>query len=237
MEKLYYYFTSLAAERRYRCTTHFKLMMPIHGTVTLITAGGRRTVSDSEMCLLPFREMYAASSQVSNESLVIAIPEEDAAFYFKDVPDKRESLHWPIDAAWRPIKELVLAEAANGNKEDVALLLNYVLRKIADQPVSASIRFINKHYTERIGIQSLAAMEHYTPSYYCGWFKKKMNMTPIEYIHFLRIRRAKELLRDSELSVLAISYQVGYEYNASFTKMFKKYEQLSPYEYRAESGR
>ncbi len=58
-------------------------------------------------------------------------------------------------------------------------------------------------------------------------------MTPLEYIHYLRIHRAKELLQDSKLSMLSISYQLGYEYNASFTRMFKKYEQISPSEYRA----
>lgn len=204
--------------------------------VNLITLGGRKMISDSEMCLLPFQEIYSVSSSVSNESLVIAIPEDYAAFYFKDALDRREGLSWQIDATWQSIKDLMLTETVNNNKEGVSLLLNYVLRKIADQPVSTSIRFINKHYTEKIDIKSLAAMEHYTPSYYCDWFKRKMSMTPLEYIHYLRIHRAKELLRDSKLSVLTISYQLGYEYNASFTKMFKKYERLSPSEYRAASN-
>lgn len=188
------------------------------------------------MCLLPFQEVYTTFSTVSNESLMIEIPEDFAAFYFKDARDKRVGITWAINAILQSVKELMLIEAGNNNSEGVGLLLNYLLQKMADQPTCTSIRFIHKHYTEKIEVKSLAAMEHYTPSYYCDWFKRKMNMTPLEYIHFLRIHRAKELLRESKLSVLTISYQLGYEYNASFTKMFKKYEQLSPTEYRAASN-
>ena len=59
-----------------------------------------------------------------------------------------------------------------------------------------------------------------------------MKVSPIEYIQNLRVQRAKELLLNTNLTVLQISQMVGYEHNSSFTKVFKNLEKISPTEFR-----
>ncbi|WP_241654845.1 helix-turn-helix transcriptional regulator [Sporolactobacillus shoreae] len=233
MRNIFFTLTSLGQEENGLNETHVTLLIPIQGNVGVITADSRKMVTCSQMCLLPVHHAYAVCSSGSNESLVIEMPEGFADLYIKDIMDEREGFVLEIDTLLQPVKDLLIHEVIQHNHEESELLLSYLLRKMAANPESPSLRFIRKHYAEKIDIKALAEMEHYTPSYYCGWFKRKTRMTPLEYIHFLRIHRAKELLRDSKLSVLTISYQLGYEYNASFTKMFKKYERLSPSEYRA----
>ncbi|WP_239984797.1 helix-turn-helix domain-containing protein [Sporolactobacillus pectinivorans] len=233
MRDICFNITSYGSEQNRLNETHVKLLIPIQGNVGVITTGSRKIVTGTQICLLPLRYAYSVCSSGSNESLVVEMPEGYAHLFIKDIMNEREGLVREIDEILQPVKALLIHEIMHQNHEEAVLLLNYLLHKMAEQPESQSLRFIRRHYAEKIDIKALAEMEHYTPSYYCGWFKRKMQMTPLEYIHFLRIHRAKELLRDSKLSVLTISYQLGYEYNASFTKMFKKYEQLSPSEYRA----
>lgn len=212
---------------------HVKLLIPVIGTMSIRMPDGGIIIDDSQMYLLPARHTDISISADSDEGLVIEMPESYSSLYLCNMFIEREGVAWAIGESLWPVKKLLIHEAAHDNREEAVLLLNYLLCKKTEQSVSRSLHYIHQHYTEKIEIRDLAAMEHYTQSYYCGWFKRKMSMTPLEYIHALRIRRAKELLRDPELSVLAVSYLLGYEYNASFTKMFKKHERQSPSEYRA----
>ncbi|WP_010631422.1 helix-turn-helix transcriptional regulator [Sporolactobacillus vineae] len=233
MQDICFYFISIAQLSRRLNASQVKLLIPIHGSVMIITPEGRKCVEETQLCLLPFQHTYLTDSSVSNESLVINLPVDYADLYLHDMPVQKEGAVIKISPNLLPVRELLIREVIEDHREEAVLLLHYLLRKTAVKPDSLSLRFIRQHYTEKIDIRALAEMEHYTPSYYCGWFKRKMQMTPLEYIHFLRIHRAKELLRDSHLSMLTISYQLGYEYNASFTRMFKRYEKQSPSEYRA----
>ncbi|MCL1631164.1 AraC family transcriptional regulator [Sporolactobacillus sp. CPB3-1] len=233
MEDIYFYFVSFSEAQQYESTTHFKIVLPIRGTTVISTEKKQQTISAGQFCLLPARYMYTLSSNESNENLVIELPDHYIRPFLQNQTADHYQLIWNINIIWQQVKDLLIYEVMQHNHDEATLLLHYWLHKMTETPASASIRYIHQHYTEKINIKKLAAMEHYTPSYYCDWFKRQMHMTPLEYIHYLRIHRAKELLGDPKLSVLTISYQLGYEYNASFTKMFKKYEHCSPSEYRA----
>jgi YesN/AraC family two-component response regulator len=233
LEVISFYFMSFSKKQHYCSSSHCKIVIPIHGSMGIVTDSGEKKITSSQFCLLPVRFSYSLCSSESNENLVVEVPERYIREHLKNQMDKQNELIWDANLIWQSIKDLLIHEVMQHNHDEAVLLLNYWFHKMMDEPASVSIRYIHKHYTEKIDVKSLAAMEHYTPSYYCDWFKRKMKMTPLEYIHYLRINRAKELLGDPKLSVLTISYQLGYEYNASFTKMFKKYERRSPSEYRA----
>ncbi|RYL95720.1 AraC family transcriptional regulator [Sporolactobacillus sp. THM7-4] len=232
MKSIHYEYAVFGREKSRYCDETLRLMIPVHGHVIMETESGRRKMIENNMLFLPVHKACYLYSDMPNECLVVEMPENYARLYLSDGPADQEGCQCPVDHTWDSIRELLLNEVNHNNREGVILLLNYLLSKINSQHVSDSICYIHTHFAEKIDIKSLAAMEHYTPSYYCDWFKRKMKMTPLEYVHYLRIQRAKELLCDSKLSILAISYQIGYEYNASFTKMFKKYEHVSPSEFR-----
>lgn len=59
-----------------------------------------------------------------------------------------------------------------------------------------------------------------------------MKVSPVEYIQNLRVKKAKELLLNSNFTILQISQMVGYEHTSSFTKVFKNLEKISPVEFR-----
>lgn len=51
----------------------------------------------------------------------------------------------------------------------------------------------------------------------------------------MRIKKAKELMAETDLSILEISQSVGYEHNSSFTRVFKELEGISPAQFRRKS--
>lgn len=63
-------------------------------------------------------------------------------------------------------------------------------------------------------------------------FKEVTGTVPIEYFINLKIKKAKELLASSDLTVAEIAQRVGYENALYFSRLFKKYTKHSPTEYR-----
>jgi len=67
-------------------------------------------------------------------------------------------------------------------------------------------------------------------------FKKAMNMNFSDYLWQLRLNKAKEYLRDSEMSVEEVALAVGYYSRSAFLRKFKQETGLTPTQYRMESG-
>ena len=66
----------------------------------------------------------------------------------------------------------------------------------------------------------------------CRIFKDALGMRPMEYVNQVRIEMAKSLLLYSDLSVREIGQKCGFQNTNYFNKIFKKFEHLTPLEYR-----
>ncbi|WP_309243368.1 helix-turn-helix transcriptional regulator [Caballeronia sp. CLC5] len=61
-------------------------------------------------------------------------------------------------------------------------------------------------------------------------FKAVEGKTMMEYLLMVRMRRALDLMREGDLSITQISYEVGYEYPANFSTAFRRFFGTSPRE-------
>nr|WP_236017295.1 helix-turn-helix transcriptional regulator [Roseivirga sp. E12] len=66
-------------------------------------------------------------------------------------------------------------------------------------------------------------------------FKELTYTTPVEYITSLRLTEAKNLLRESKMSIIEISTCCGFESQSYFSRTFKKAFGITPSAYRALS--
>ncbi|MEE4236241.1 MAG: helix-turn-helix domain-containing protein, partial [Anderseniella sp.] len=64
-------------------------------------------------------------------------------------------------------------------------------------------------------------------------FKQATGEPPLAYLHKLRIDAAKHLLEADFKTVQQVCYEVGYEDQAHFRKLFKRHTGLTPTEYKA----
>jgi len=98
--------------------------------------------------------------------------------------------------------------------------------------VKEALIYLTSHYGNNISIQSLAYHLGLDRSYLCRIFKAVTKLSPQEYLIDLRIRKACELLCNTELSISIISLSVGYEDTLYFSKLFKKKRGVNPSQYR-----
>lgn len=64
-------------------------------------------------------------------------------------------------------------------------------------------------------------------------FQRKMNIAPAAYLRAKRLRRAMELLENSDMQITEIAYAAGFANAAHFCTLFRKHQGMSPKQYRA----
>ncbi len=101
--------------------------------------------------------------------------------------------------------------------------------------IARSLRYIKSNYTRKIKLTDISSELHINPSYFSALFSQEMGRPFTDYILELRISKAKDLLRNTNMDILDISGATGFENQSYFTKIFRKRTGLTPRQYRQES--
>lgn len=95
------------------------------------------------------------------------------------------------------------------------------------------LEFIDKNYFDKsLSVESLADEFSVSPSYMSRFFKEQRNCNFTDYLHNIRLSKAKWLLAKSERTIAEIADEVGYNSIHNFTRVFKRYENITPTEYK-----
>jgi transcriptional regulator GlxA family with amidase domain len=101
-----------------------------------------------------------------------------------------------------------------------------------DEEIIQAQQWILRNYSSNFMITDVAAQFDMSLRTFNRRFKLATDLTPLEYLQSIRIGTAKDLLKESNLSVSDISYKVGFLDPNYFSKQFKKRVSLSPKSYR-----
>ena len=102
----------------------------------------------------------------------------------------------------------------------------------AKDKIRLAVSFIDRHFAEDISINRLADKYEMSPNYFSSLFKKEMNISAVNYIVDVRMRRAKKFLSETNKNVVEIAKTVGYEDSHYFYRVFKKNTGMTPIRYR-----
>ena len=126
--------------------------------------------------------------------------------------------------------------------ELIALILEWHTRMEAVFPhgptvqdregIDEAIRYITARYNEPIKLETLARTAAMSVSKFTFVFKNLTGSTAADYIHRIRMERAKELLDQPKVPMKHIAAAVGYTWHTNFSSIFKRAFGVTPYEYR-----
>ena len=103
-----------------------------------------------------------------------------------------------------------------------------------DERLTSMLNFIQNNYQD-VTLESMAAQFHLSEPYISKYIKDKSGKTFGEHVAHIRMKRAKTLLKNGNMTVENIAYAVGYQNVEHFNRTFKKIFDKTPLQYRNES--
>lgn len=101
--------------------------------------------------------------------------------------------------------------------------------------VEAAKRYVESHILGRVSMQDVATAIGITPNYLSSLFKRQLGQNFIDYVNASKIKYACTLLRSGQHLVYEVSHMLGYDNAYYFSKVFKRYMNITPTEYQALS--
>ncbi len=95
-----------------------------------------------------------------------------------------------------------------------------------------ALNYIDNNFRNDFSVAVLAEISGVSQQYLCRIFKQTMNLRPNEYITRRRLIEAKKLLSESDIPVSDVAAQSGFSDTGYFCTVFRRYESITPVEYR-----
>lgn len=109
------------------------------------------------------------------------------------------------------------------------------MSSIDDKQLRRVRLLLDQAYNTPLTIGDLSREVAISPYHLIRTFRRAYKQTPHQYLMARRIAKAKELLRNSELSITEICVTIGFESLGSFSTLFRNTVGISPRAYRANS--
>ena len=169
-------------------------------------------------------EMYRLATDLIGE----IHREMEADFPECDIPDRSASLKAVRNALFSETLEDICIQYAHRAIEACRMRRDNAISK----PVREMCKYMQTHLHEQITLKDLAKLVTLSQVYICNIFKKEMGVSISAYCTNLRMDKAKELLKNTSMSVSAIAEAVGYQDARYFSKQFIRTVGIKPMDYR-----
>jgi AraC-like DNA-binding protein len=98
--------------------------------------------------------------------------------------------------------------------------------------ISDTILYMRKEISNKLTVEDFAKNINLSSSYFTNLFRKACGMSPMEYFIHLKLQKACLLLYTSDIKIRDIASQLSYDDPYYFSRLFKKYMNVSPEQYR-----
>ena len=109
-------------------------------------------------------------------------------------------------------------------------------RQVEDALVAKCQEWIAKRPNVEAPVASMVRLSGLPERTFKRRFQKAVGMSPLEYVHALRLETAKNLLETSNETLEKLATKVGYEDATFFSRLFRRKSGLTPAEYRRRFG-
>lgn len=135
----------------------------------------------------------------------------------------------------------LLKDPGQINNLQFAMIRDYTQRvervRVGKHPSQLTVQvanYVQKHLSDTITVADVAGELYLSRSHLSTRFKEETGMTLIEFIQKEKTEEAKRLLRYSDKSLTAISNYLGFSSQSHFSRVFKKYANCTPGDYRTK---
>ena len=94
------------------------------------------------------------------------------------------------------------------------------------------LEYVEQNYHSPITLAELAEIAGMNPQYFCRAFKEVTMQSPMDYVIYYRLEQAVRLLSATDMSVMDVALECGFNDCSYFIRVFKKQKHMTPNQYR-----
>lgn len=126
----------------------------------------------------------------------------------------------------------LLNEAISDIQKKIKLNQEKIVTESSEKKIRIIKKWLQKNYYKTKSNESLAQMVHMSSDHLGRIFLKATGKKISEYRNEIRIEKAKKLLINQNTRVIDIAHQVGFGEINHFNRLFKKYTDMTPSEFK-----
>jgi len=108
------------------------------------------------------------------------------------------------------------------------------MKKRYSKEIIKALEYIKSKYNSELTLKEVSDHISISRNYFSQLFKKETGVNFKEYIIQLRLAKAKEILKQTDMKVFSVAHAVGFQSHSYFNNIFKKYEGQTPKQYREQ---
>ncbi|MEH7254014.1 response regulator [Neobacillus niacini] len=169
-----------------------------------------------------------------NEYLVISrrwYKNYNISIEISDQIEKRVDIFFNQDGTFQ------LEEFEERIKREIVVFLKKVKRSSIQKNTNIIYnieKYLQANFDRDVKLQEISEQFYISREYISRKFKQEFQVNISDYLISIRMKKAKSLLKNSQLRIYEIATMIGYQDDKYFRKVFKKVEGITPNEYRAE---
>ena len=127
-----------------------------------------------------------------------------------------------LEAAFTQLRMHIDRRKATAIYEEQISSMVMLLSQDGNDPISQAQQYMLEHFTENLRIEDVANRVYLSPAYFSRMFKNKLGVTYSDYIKEQRMALAYRLLENTQLRVIDISQETGYQDTKYFAQLFRE---------------
>lgn len=153
--------------------------------------------------------------------------------FFKEKFNEIKEDEWLFEQQFYLIMEKILFEQYKIKQEiDKLDAVKHSTKEELFKRVVNAHEYIHAYYDTPLSIDEVSKVACLSVNHLLRCYEKKYHITPYQQITYFRVKKAKELLQETNKSMTEIALDIGLQTSSSFSKLFKKHVGISPRSFR-----
>ena len=129
---------------------------------------------------------------------------------------------------------MLLVSIARRSQAESVIDLNSSRPETLNEHIRPALQYIEEQYNQPLKVSEMAAASHLSESHFRRLFEQCMNLTPGDYLNFVRIKNACDFLLQNKYTVEEVAVRVGYSNISTFYRNFNRFIGKSPFKWKNE---
>jgi len=179
---------------------------------------------------LPFDDWYAQSSHIQDDPFVRQLAE---ALAIAEAANDAQSAVCAEALRFAILARQVIRVDQNQSKQRSANFLgNRPYRPLPRWRLKRVLKYVDRNLDVRITLQHMASVAGLSRMHFAAQFRAATGLRPHDYLLMRRVDRAKDFLKKGDLRLAEIALSVGFQTQAHFTTVFKRFAGDTPHQWR-----